>query len=69
MGKGDEFDKEDIQGNGKSIGLELFYVIYFSILLFLCARLITIVPMDILVLLPPAGWCVDAVAEVMLGDV
>jgi hypothetical protein len=56
----------DVQSNGEGVCLELFYVLYFCILLLFGVLFVAVVPVDVLVLLPPACGGVDAVAEVVL---
>jgi len=56
----------DIQSDGESLPFSLFDTLSFFLSLFGCTFGISIVPVDILVLLPPPCWGIDGMAEIIL---
>jgi hypothetical protein len=57
---------QDVQSNGESLLFSLFDASSLFLLPFGIVIGISIVPMDILVLLPPSCWSVDGMAEIIL---
>jgi hypothetical protein len=56
----------DLQSDGEGVCLELLYVPPFLIPFLFSVLFVAVVPVDVLVLLPPACGGVDAVAEIVL---